>query len=84
MDLECFQEFMLQSAARHEAAFARHEAAFARHDAEMAALNESRTSITNKIDRLVGNQVSLRESLGRLTKRKPKGLGGSADSAPEN
>jgi hypothetical protein len=55
MDLERFQEFMLQSAARH--------------DAEMAIIRESIGSITKTVGRLVDNQVYLQESMDLLTRK---------------
>jgi hypothetical protein len=55
MDLERFQEFMLQSAARH--------------DSEMAVIRESLGRITNTVDRLVDNQVYLQESMDLLTRK---------------
>ena len=54
MDFERFQEFMLESAARH--------------DVEIAAIRESLKSVSNTLDRLVDNQVFLQESLDLLAK----------------
>lgn len=53
MDFDGFQEFMLQSAAKHEA--------------DIAAIRESLKSMANTVDRLVDNQVFLQESLDLLT-----------------
>jgi hypothetical protein len=80
MDFERFQEFILQSVARpeaavarqeeaaaqHDAASARHDAAAARHDVEIADIRDSLKSMANTVDRLVDNQVFLQESLQEL------------------
>jgi hypothetical protein len=66
MDFERFQEFILQSVARQEAAVARQEAAATRHDVEIADIRESLKSMANTVDRLVDNQVFLQESLQEL------------------
>jgi hypothetical protein len=80
MDLERFQEFMLEFAARqdaaaarhdvaiaqHDAAIAQHDTAIAQHDAEIADIRDSLKSMANTVDRLVDNQVFLQESLDVL------------------
>ena len=55
MDFERFQEFMLESAARHES--------------EIAAIRVSLTSMSNTVGRLVDNQVYLQESIDLLTRK---------------
>ncbi len=55
MDLEGFQEFMLESAARHES--------------EIAAIRGSLTSMSNTVGRLVDNQGYLQESIDLLTRK---------------
>jgi hypothetical protein len=54
MDFGHFQEFMLESAARHEV--------------EIAAIRESLGSMTNTVDRLVDNQIHLQESIDVLSR----------------
>ncbi len=73
MDFEGFQEFILESAARHDAAVAQHDAAIAqhnaaiaRHDGEIADIRDSIKSMVNTVDRLVDNQVFLQGSLQEL------------------
>ena len=66
MDFERFQEFILESAARQEAAAARHDAAIAQHDAAIADIRDSLKSMANTVERLVDNQVFVQESLQEL------------------
>ena len=54
VDFERLQEFMLESAARHEV--------------EIAAIRESLSSISNTVGRLVDNQVYLQESNDLLSR----------------
>src|SRR5947208_8920735 len=55
MDLERFQEFALQAAARHEV--------------EIAEIRDSIRSLTNTVERQVDNQVFLQESMDLLTRK---------------
>ena len=73
MDFERFQEFILESAARqeaaaarHDAAIAQHDAAIAQHDAAIADIRDSLKSMANTVERLVDNQVFVQESLQEL------------------
>ena len=61
MDFERFQEFMLESAARHDA-----EIAVIRQTLKSVA--DSLQSVTSTVGRLVDNQVYLQESMDLLTK----------------
>ena len=62
MDLERFQEFMLQSAARHDS-----EMAVIRES--IGSINSTLGSITNTVEHLVDNQVYLQESIDLLTRK---------------
>lgn len=72
MDLERFQQFMLDSAARHEAEIgtlresiremnASMRESTARHEAKFAVIDETLDRVANTLEVLVNNQVHLQE-----------------------
>ena len=65
MDLERFQQFMLESAARHEAEIGAMREAMrestARHEAKFAVIDETLDRVANTLEVLVSNQVHLQE-----------------------
>ncbi len=72
-------EFLVEGAARHEAAAARHEAAAAKHEAaaakhdqEIAELREMQGRAWNAIEALADKQAKLDDSLATLTEAQIK------------
>ena len=63
MDAERFQEFMLESAARHDAQIAGIRESLRSVANTLETISESFQSVSNTVDRLVDNQVFLQESL---------------------